>query len=47
MENATRSEISNIELVKKRFTHLYQKHIILYNNNALNKSAYIMKVLKF
>jgi hypothetical protein len=40
-------ETSNIQLVKKRFTHLYQKHIILYNNNALNKSAYIMKVLKF
>jgi hypothetical protein len=46
-ENVTRRETSNIQLIKKRFTHLYQKHLILYNNNTLNKSVYIMKVLKF
>jgi hypothetical protein len=46
-ENVSRRETSNIQLIKKRFTPLYQKHLILYNNNTLNKSAYIMKVLKF
>jgi len=45
-ENVTRRETSNIQLIKKRFTHLYQKHLILYNNNALSKSVYIMKVFK-
>jgi hypothetical protein len=47
MENVTRSETSNIQLVKKRFSHLYQKHIILYNNNALNKSARLFPSINF
>ena len=46
-ENVSRRETSNIQLIKKRFTHLYQKHLILYNNKTLIKSVYIMKVLKF
>ena len=53
-ENVTRRDTSIIQLMKNRFTNLYQKHLqpdalkllTSDSNNTLNKSAYIMYVLK-